>query len=212
LSSGSTGFFYDAGGPSGNYVDDMNTVTTIMPDNNNDKLSVSFNYFITYSDDDYLKIHDGNSITSPMIGSFSGTINPGTITASSENVSGALTFKFISNGSANRGGWAAILTSLEGTTSVEENEKGILSEYILGQNFPNPIINQTEIKFALPVTSQVTINIYDNLGRKVTTLFNEEKPAGDYSVNFDASGLESGIYYYRIQAGNVVQTRKMIVK
>ena len=96
--------------------------------------------------------------------------------------------------------------------ALEEDETDIPSAYTLGQNFPNPISNQTEIEYSLPAKCHVNITVYDNLGRQIATLVNEEKPAGDYSVNFDASGLESGIYYYQLHSEGFAQTRKMIVK
>ena len=118
LPSNSNAFFYDAGGLVGNYISNMNTVTTIVPENSSDRVSVSFNYFGTYSTGDYLEIHDGNNTTDPLIGTFSGTTAPSTVVASAENNSGALTFKFVSDnyGQFRRLGRRAF--SLEGTTSV----------------------------------------------------------------------------------------------
>jgi hypothetical protein len=81
----------------------------------------------------------------------------------------------------------------------------------LKQNYPNPFDKNTLIEYSVLSTSKIEIKIYNNLGKEVTTLVEKVKPAGNHSVNFDASGLENGIYYYRLQAGNVVQTRKMIV-
>ena len=66
------------------------------------------------------------------------------------------------------------------------------------------------INYQLPVTSYVTITIYNLLGQKVATLVNKKQPAGNYKVEWDAGGFTSGLYYYRIEAGNFVQTRKMI--
>ncbi|MHB8853136.1 MAG: T9SS type A sorting domain-containing protein [Ignavibacteriaceae bacterium] len=57
----------------------------------------------------------------------------------------------------------------------------------------------------------VTIKVYDQLGKEVATLVNEEKPAGNYSVNFNASKLSSGVYFYRMQAGGFVETRKLVL-
>jgi hypothetical protein len=57
----------------------------------------------------------------------------------------------------------------------------------------------------------VTLKVYDVLGNEVTTLVNEEKPAGSYEVKFDASGLSSGIYFYKLQSGSLVETKKMIL-
>ena len=67
------------------------------------------------------------------------------------------------------------------------------------------------IKFSIPKSSFVNLKVYDILGREVATLVNEEKPAGSYEVNFDASRLASGIYFYKIQAGSFTQAKKMIL-
>ena len=88
--------------------------------------------------------------------------------------------------------------------------KSKLNEYILYQNYPNPFNPNTKIIYSIPNTNLVTIKIYDILGREVETLLNEVKPVGKYEVNFDGSDLSSGIYFYRMQAGNYIKTKKMI--
>ncbi|MBP1657303.1 MAG: 5'-Nucleotidase domain protein [Bacteroidetes bacterium] len=87
----------------------------------------------------------------------------------------------------------------------------ILDAYALRQNYPNPLNPTTLIGFQLPVASGVRLALYDLLGREVAVLVNEQKPAGSYEVQFDAAGLPSGVYLYRLTAGSFVQTRKMIV-
>ena len=81
------------------------------------RVSVSFNYFGTYSTGDHLEIHDGNNITAPRLATLSSNAGYGTIMASSENTSGALTFKFVSDNYGNSGGWAAIVN----TNAVPQN-------------------------------------------------------------------------------------------
>ncbi len=85
------------------------------------------------------------------------------------------------------------------------------SEYILEQNYPNPFNPSTTISYSIPVKSNVEIWIYNALGRSIRKIVNGEKEAGRYSVQLDAEGLPSGVYFYRIQAGNFVETRKMIL-
>lgn len=85
------------------------------------------------------------------------------------------------------------------------------SVFSLSQNYPNPFNPATSIAYQLPVNSFVTLKIYDVLGKEVTTLVNEQKPAGKYKVQFDASELGSGVYFYTLSAGNFVQSRKMIL-
>ena len=84
-------------------------------------------------------------------------------------------------------------------------------EFSLEQNYPNPFNPNTVISYQLPVSGEVTLNVYDILGNNIATLVNEFKPAGGYEVEFDASDLASGIYLYRIKAGEYIETKKMIL-
>jgi hypothetical protein len=95
-------------------------------------------------------------------------------------------------------------------TSVENNYDPVLS-FKLFQNYPNPFNPTTKIKYEIPEMSFVTIKVYDVLGKEIATLVNEEKPYGNFEVEFNGHGLASGIYYYRIMAGNFLQTKKMIL-
>jgi predicted GH43/DUF377 family glycosyl hydrolase len=93
---------------------------------------------------------------------------------------------------------------------IDISEQGFPNDYKLKQNYPNPFNPTTMINYQLPVTSYVTITIYNLLGQKVATLVNKRQQAGFYQVEWDANGFASGLYYYRIDAGNFVGIRKMI--
>ena len=95
-------------------------------------------------------------------------------------------------------------------TDVENNNR-VVHDFRLSQNYPNPFNPTTVISYQLSVNSPVKLKIYDLSGREITTLVNERKPAGGYSVEWNAEGLASGIYYYRLEAGNHIETRKMVV-
>ncbi len=84
-------------------------------------------------------------------------------------------------------------------------------DYALFQNYPNPFNPSTTIKFSLPNKSFVNIKVYDITGREVAILLDGEKEAGTYSINFNASNISSGTYFYRISAGNFVQVKKMLL-
>jgi len=96
-------------------------------------------------------------------------------------------------------------------THIQETENLTPTEYQLSQNYPNPFNNQTVIKYSIPKEGIVLIHIYNIIGEKVTTLVNEMKPTGYYTTPFDAAGLSSGIYFYRLQAGSFIDTKKMIL-
>ena len=85
------------------------------------------------------------------------------------------------------------------------------TDYKLEQNFPNPFNPVTTIQYQLPVDSKVILKVYDILGAEVTTLVNEVQQAGYRQVRFDASTLSSGVYIYRVIAGNYILTKKMMV-
>ncbi|MCH7964551.1 MAG: lamin tail domain-containing protein [Bacteroidetes bacterium] len=84
-------------------------------------------------------------------------------------------------------------------------------EFELSQNFPNPFNPSTKINYQIPKLSLVTLKVYDVLGNEVATLVNEEKSAGNYEVEFNATTLPSGIYFYKLQAGSFVETKKMVL-
>ena len=85
------------------------------------------------------------------------------------------------------------------------------TDFVLFQNYPNPFNPSTTIKFALPVESKVSINIYNALGQLVETLVDNEMESGNHEVNFDASRLSSGVYLYQLQAGDFISAKKMIL-
>ena len=84
-------------------------------------------------------------------------------------------------------------------------------EFVLNQNFPNPFNPVTHISYSLPKTGYVTLKVVDLQGRETATLVDQFQNGGQYTVGFDASGLASGIYFYRLQAGNQILMRKMIL-
>ncbi|MCC6865484.1 MAG: T9SS type A sorting domain-containing protein [Ignavibacteria bacterium] len=98
-----------------------------------------------------------------------------------------------------------------GITGISETGNEIPQKFTLSQNYPNPFNPSTTIKYSLPKGENVKLVVYDALGREVKTLVNEFKNSGVYSVNFDASSLSSGIYFYKIEAGSFTETKKMLL-
>lgn len=92
-----------------------------------------------------------------------------------------------------------------------EDENTTPVGYCLHQNYPNPFNPGTEISFSLAKSSFVTLAVYNSLGQTVVTLLNKNMNSGSCNVKFNASGLSSGIYYYKIQAGEFQSVKKMLV-
>ncbi len=97
------------------------------------------------------------------------------------------------------------------STSVRKEEGVNPASFELTQNYPNPFNPTTNIKFSIPNSSFVTLKVYDLIGREVATLLNEEKQAGSYNVDFNASKLASGMYIYTLNAGNFTSSKKMML-
>jgi len=95
-------------------------------------------------------------------------------------------------------------------TDVEELY-GPIAEFYLEQNYPNPFNPATKIKYSVSQTSNVVIKVFDILGNEIKTLVNEEKPVGSYELEFNAATLSSGIYFYRLQTGDFIETKKMVL-
>lgn len=91
------------------------------------------------------------------------------------------------------------------------SDESIPNNFLLQQNYPNPFNPSTTIRFSIPASGLLTLKVYDVLGNDVATLVNEEKPSGSYEVNFAATQLSSGIYFYKLQTGSFVEIKKMIL-
>jgi hypothetical protein len=112
---------------------------------------------------------------------------------------------------SNGGVWRRSLSEIFASVTSVENSGSVPTKFNLKQNYPNPFNPSTKIKYSVAHSSTVLLKIYDVLGKEVATLINEEKPAGSYEATFDASNLSSGIYFYKLEAGNFVETKKMIL-
>jgi hypothetical protein len=85
------------------------------------------------------------------------------------------------------------------------------ADYVLLQNYPNPFNPTTVIAFSLPITHHASLKVFDLLGREVAVLVDEEKPAGMHSAKWDASGFNSGVYFYRLAAGSFSESRRLLL-
>lgn len=105
----------------------------------------------------------------------------------------------------------SVQISGEGHTSSIEQDNMNPDKFSLNQNYPNPFNPSTTIQYALCSRQFVVLKVYDLLGMEIATLINQEKQAGSYEIDFDASLLSSGIYFYQLRAGSLIQTKKMII-
>ena len=96
-------------------------------------------------------------------------------------------------------------------TGIESKQNILPLHFYLSQNYPNPFNPTTTIKYSIPKTSYVTVKVYDIIGREIRTLVNNQKSTGNHEIVFNASELSSGIYFYKMQAGNFIKTKKLIL-
>ena len=116
---------------------------------------------------------------------------------------------YLMAGTAGAGIWQRPLSEIITEIINDENNNPFL--YSLSQNYPNPFNPVTTIGYQIPQTSFVSLKVYDILGREVANLVKEEKYAGNHEVEFNASSLTSGIYFYKLRAGNYTSVKKMIL-
>ena len=111
------------------------------------------------------------------------------------------------NADAARATWAEIVQLVP----IPDPGPPLPARAVLEQNYPNPFNPSTVIRYELAAAGHVRLTVYDALGRSVRTLTDGFQPAGRYAVSFDAGGLSSGVYFYRIQAGEFTQSRRMLL-
>jgi len=110
------------------------------------------------------------------------------------------------------GNYGIILHTISGgITTINDSSTSIPKHFLLNQNYPNPFNPTTTIKYQIPQAGFVSLKVYDMLGKEVAILVNEEKPVGSYEVEFNGSRIPSGIYFYQLQSGSFVETKKLIL-
>ena len=164
--------------------------------------------------------YDGNTSSGIILNTTDGGINWNPTTVGADTVLYSVQFADLNNGWAVGDNGAILHTTNGGVSFVEEE---VLSEiptkFLLTQNYPNPFNPSTKIKYSVPQSSKVIIKVFDILGNEIEILVNEEKSTGTYEVTWSAASSPSGVYFYRIQAGNpytgsgqgFVETKKLIL-
>ena len=107
--------------------------------------------------------------------------------------------------------YTAWINAENNVSDVAKNNNSIPLDFNLSQNYPNPFNPVTRIQYSVNSMELVSLKIYDILGNEVATLVNKEQPAGRYELMFNAEELSSGIYFYKLQSGSLIQTKKMIL-
>ena len=123
-------------------------------------------------------------------------------------------YVYVGGSSVTLNGWDYLAIKYSQVVGVEVRDETVGSNpsiFSLSQNYPNPFNPITNITFQVPITSHVTLSVYDMLGREVAVLVNERREAGVHEVKFDGSGLSSGVYFYRLTAGTFVETRRLLL-
>jgi predicted MPP superfamily phosphohydrolase len=107
--------------------------------------------------------------------------------------------------------WSTWSNTIEFNLPHDNDDNSNITQYDLMQNFPNPFNSETKIIYQIPQSGFISLRVYDILGNEIATLVNQEKRAGRYEAVFDSKSLSSGVYFYKILAGNYSQTKKFII-
>jgi hypothetical protein len=135
----------------------------------------------------------------------------GTVYTFSANKSGRLFLGFNDTNFPDNAGYYIAFINGSPLTDLPGGVSGLPFSFVLGQNYPNPFNPSTTIQYALPSRSHITLAVYNTLGQIVRELVNGDMGAGYQEVQFDAGHLASGVYLYRMQAGNFVEVKKLVV-
>jgi hypothetical protein len=137
------------------------------------------------------------------------------------NPSCCIYMAFLSNSAVFNGLWTSMTYSTDWTftdptpclnpVGINSNSQEVPSSYILSQNYPNPFNPTTSIKYSIPKSGFVSLKVYDILGREVAELVNQVKSMGTYIVDFDASKLTSGMYFYKLEVNDFMAVKKMVL-
>ena len=176
-------------------------VNSGIPANTTVNVFIGVNWNIlagTYSNGIYVSSNSGNSWTQENNGF------PGNTSLYSFTIKNNLIFA----GTNGSGAWKRILSQIIG---IKQIASIIPDEFSLSQNYPNPFNPKTKIKMQIAKLDDVKLIIYDALGRKVETLVNKQLKSGTYEVEFDGSNYTSGVYFYRLEAGNFISVKRMML-
>ena len=212
--------------PAGEYqINANNSMTMANAMNVNSTQVISLQYSHKYSVEEYYdfcitEVSNSNDTSWQPIKSYTGSITGWTseafdITDYVSDLSQIkIRFRLSSDYLTNDDGWYVDDVKISSynldPVGISSNNE-IANSYSLSQNYPNPFNPSTMIRYEIPVSNFVTLKIFDALGKEVASLVNEKQNAGSYTVDFNGSNLSSGIYFYRINSGEFIQTKSMML-
>ncbi|MBV6477926.1 MAG: hypothetical protein HGGPFJEG_00671 [Ignavibacteria bacterium] len=214
-----------ADSPTGNYSNSTNrtlTLTTALNVSTTPVLFLSYYYKHTIDtvDNAYIDVSGDNGTTWRSSKFFNLTKSAWTkdyldiTTLASGSTAMKIRFSMVSNGTVTADGIYIDNIRLAGynlTPTGINSEINTPSEYMLSQNYPNPFNPVTSINYSIAAAGNVKLTIYNMLGKEVSVIVNEHKTPGNYTVNFNANNLSSGMYYYKLESGSYSETRKMML-
>lgn len=130
---------------------------------------------------------------------------------SSISTSSSVDIQFIGENQTYISGLGFIYFNKDFTTKLTTQENQVVTNFLLHQNYPNPFNPVTKINFSIPTTQFTVLKVYNSLGQVISTLVNEQLQPGSYEYTFDGSGLASGVYFYRLEAGEFLEAKRMLL-
>ncbi len=197
-----SGTFNDVGGPSANYSGNEDYIFMITPANALN-VTVTFTGFDLENGFDSLYAYDGPNVNSPLIGAYTGTNSPGTITSTDT----AITFRFVSDPFVNTTGFTSTWSCTQLTTGIDENSNGF--SFTVS---PNPFSDNLHLNYSLQEKSNVEISLVDVLGRRIILSANHLQNAGKQEMDLNLSSLQlaKGIYFLEMNVGGKKVVRKIV--
>ncbi|MEO8512225.1 MAG: T9SS type A sorting domain-containing protein [Ignavibacteria bacterium] len=207
---------YDSNGDSqwvkvyGGGIPGANRVSNIKLDKQDNVYICGTGYYLT-SGDDFVVIKYASTGTQQWVTTYTGLVTNGSDNATDLYIDTNYNVYVTGNSASSNNPGVAVTIKYSQLIGISINYNELPNQYKLYQNYPNPFNGSTVINYEIPKKSNVELKIYDMLGRLIKTLVKSEQNASYYSINLETGNLASGIYFYKISAGDITDTKKMIL-